>query len=373
MRRVIIEYVRYYDMEGKEKTIGGIQTYIMNLAKLCSKHNYEVIILQPANRDFEIKENGYTVVGIKCNTEKFSRISKVLIKKAEFLYNANTDILIFGSSVLCRKTNFKKIISIQHGIYWDIPWIKSFRKLPDICTIILRGIQALKELKSSSNANKIVCVDYNYINWYRCQTLRRDIELISIPNFVDTSRKYISKNKEGNISIIFARRFEEIRGSRLIGEVFTRILDNNDNVNITIAGSGKDEKLLKQVFKEYEDRVNFTKYLPDESIELHSNYDIAVVPSIGSEGTSLSLLEAMWAGCAVVCTNVGGMTDIVLDQYNGIMVQPNVKELIDKIQELINDEQKRKYLIQNARNTVDSSFSQKIWEKRWINVINSFE
>ena len=49
MNRIIIEYVRYYDMDGKNKTIGGIQTYIMNLAELFAKNNYEVIIIQPSN------------------------------------------------------------------------------------------------------------------------------------------------------------------------------------------------------------------------------------------------------------------------------------------------------------------------------------
>lgn len=372
MNRVIIEYVRYYDMNGKNKTIGGIQTYIMNLAKLFAKNNYEVIIIQPSDKNFELHENEYKVRGIKIDTQKFSNISKKLIKTAEKDYDCNSDILIFGSSVLVRKTKFKNSINIQHGIYWDVPFIKNFRNLPDIITIALRGVKAMKELGAVSHSSKTVCVDYNYINWYRCQTMKRNRELIAIPNFVNTEEKYYRDKKNNNISIIFARRFEEIRGSRLIKDVFKSILEKYENVNITIAGSGRDEELLRDNFKAYNNKVSFIKYDSEESVNLHSRYDIAVVPSIGSEGTSLSLLEAMWAGCAVVCTNVGGMTNIILDEYNGVMVQPNAIQLYKAIERLIDDEMKRKYLSKNAKETVKATFSKDIWDKKWLEVIKSF-
>lgn len=372
MKRVIIEYVRFYDREGKEKTVGGIQTYISNLAALLANNLYEVIIVQPSNKEFLINENGYSVKGIPCPTKNFSKISKELIKAIEDNYDFNNDILIFASSVLVRKTKFKKTINIQHGIYWDIPFIKGVRNLPDVLTIALRAIKSLEELKAVNNSLKTICVDYNYINWYRCQTLKRNKELVAIPNFVDTDQETICKKENDNIvSIIFARRFEEIRGSRLIINVFKEILNKYENVNITMAGTGADEELLKSNFEIYKERVKFIKYAAEDSINLHAKYDIAVVPSIGSEGTSLSLLEAMWAQCAVICTNVGGMTNIILDGYNGRMISPTHKELVNVLNELIIDKEKREYLSKNAKETVKHSFSKQIWDKKWMNVINN--
>ncbi|WP_420491566.1 glycosyltransferase [Neobacillus drentensis] len=49
--------------------------------------------------------------------------------------------------------------------------------------------------------------------------------------------------------------------------------------------------------------------------------------NLGSEGTSLSLLEAMAAKCAEIATNVGGMTNIILDNYNGLIINPDESEL----------------------------------------------
>lgn len=58
-------------------------------------------------------------------------------------------------------------------------------------------------------------------------------------------------------------------------------------------------------------------------------------------GTSLSLFEAMVARCAIVCTNVGGTTNIVLDGFNGFMVRPVADEIREAIEELIINQKKR--------------------------------
>lgn len=368
MRKIIIMYVRYYDMDGKTKTIGGIQTYITNLVKVCSKHGYEPIVLQPSNKSFIKNEEYCKVIGIPCNYKKYSVISRELTKFAESISN-DKDILIFGSSVLCRKTKRTNVVSIQHGIYWDVLDVKGISKIPSVVSTFLRFIQALIELKKQKNANIIVCVDYNYINWYRSQTIKRNIKLFPILNFVET-REY---KREGlsneNISIVFARRFEKIRGTSLLANVMPRILDEYTNVRLTIAGTGSDEEYLKKVFYKYNNQVKFTSYASDDSIDFHSKFDIALIPSIGSEGTSLSLLEAMWAGCAIIATNIGGMTNILIDKYNGLMINPDEKEFYDALKTLILNKQFREKIVSNAQNTVLQAFNKDIWEQRWIKVL----
>lgn len=97
--------------------------------------------------------------------------------------------------------------------------------------------------------------------------------------------------------------------------------------------------------------------------------DIAVVPTIGSEGTSLSLLEAMAAHCAVICTNVGGMTNIVIDQYNGLMIKPTEADLVYAIEDLIINVEKRNKLADRGYETVKQAFSHEVWSNRWKKVL----
>ena len=78
----------------------------------------------------------------------------------------------------------------------------------------------------------------------------------------------------------------------------------------------------------------------------------------------------MSTGNVCICTCVGGMTNIILDNFNGYFVRPNSsKDIIDKISFLINNPEKMEYLSQNAQKTIESSFSFDIWEQRWINVL----
>ena len=95
------------------------------------------------------------------------------------------------------------------------------------------------------------------------------------------------------------------------------------------------------------------------------SHDIAVIPSLGSEGTSLSAIEAMSAGCAVVATCVGGLTNIIIDGYNGKLATPDEDELYEVLYKVITDGELRHRLAERAHTTVNESFSIDIWRERW--------
>lgn len=198
----------------------------------------------------------------------------------------------------------------------------------------------------------MVCVDYNYVNWYRSLESQRKVKLSVIPNFTAIPKCQI-KPENGAVKIIFARRLVNYRGTRLFGVVAKRLSQEyGERVDITIAGEGPDKVWMEEKLNGCEN-VHFITYTSEESLTIHADKHIAVVPTTGSEGTSLSLLEAMSAHCAVVCTNVGGMTNIVLDHYNGLMINPEEGELYDALTTLIRDKAIRNQLadktIRNGR------------------------
>ena len=77
----------------------------------------------------------------------------------------------------------------------------------------------------------------------------------------------------------------------------------------------------------------------------------------------------MSSGCAVICTNVGGMTNIVINKHNGIIINPSAQELYQSIKELIKNKDLRTRLAINAHKTIEDSFSSKRWKNEWIKVI----
>ena len=359
----------FFNCYGTSLRIGGVQTYCLELSKLFLESQINVTIYQFANVDFETFYEGVRVVGKKVPIKNYNKAKKMLYKK--FLEDAkpdkDNDILLFATDYMIVKNDFMKSIAIQHGVAWDITSYKKESNTSNILKIIYNSIGSIKKYMRYKLVKNIVAVDYNFLNWYRTQVKNINNEIIVIPNFVGTiSRREMLK--DDTVKIIFARRFVPYRGTRLFVKVIERLLVEFNNLQITIAGEGPDEQFIKDNLNKYRN-VCLTRFSPEESFEIHSKHDIAVVPTLGSEGTSLSLLEAMGAGCAVVCTNVGGMTNIILNRYNGIMISPAEEEFYAALKELIENYELRKFLSQKAVETVRFSFNKERWDNEWLKTI----
>jgi glycosyltransferase involved in cell wall biosynthesis len=60
----------------------------------------------------------------------------------------------------------------------------------------------------------------------------------------------------------------------------------------------------------------------DGMFDRYVDVDVAVVPTLWSEGTSLAAVEAICAGVPVVATAVGGLGNLVVPEFNGVIVRP---------------------------------------------------
>lgn len=364
--RIIIIYKKYIYEDKNLPVIGGIQNYIENLVNLILEMGHEVVVIQESSFSF-IRElqRGFFVHGVKT-----SNSIKGLISYAYEISNIDEDLLIFATSTNTQRTKFKKTISIQHGVYWDYNTIHNMKpKFP--FDIFLKFVQAYSEIRKQSHIGTLVAVDYNYINWYRSITIHHKLNYVVIPNF-SHSIPESNKKESNNITIIYARRLEKIRGTELLIKVIPKVLNRYKNVSVIIAGDGSQEEIVKEKFKMFES-VKFIRYQPSESLEIHSKCDIAIVPTIASEGTSFSLLEAMSAGCAVINTDIGGMTNIILNEFNGLMIKPDEEMLLKTISRLIEDKQLRNKLAINALMTTKEAFSKKVWKNAWKNLIESYD
>lgn len=364
-----IIYFNYLNADGNGMSIGGIQTYITNLIPVLQSEGLDVSVYQRGTVDFTKTINNVKIYGVKTQ-EQYGEVTKA--KLFEFAANhidKKNDLLIFGcesSAVPCKGYNS---ISVQHGISWDVADDTTCNDMSYFVRYVKKCKHAWDIIKRVSYTEKLVCVDYNFINWYRALVPYSKIKLTAVPNFTEIPS--ILPSKSGNkIKIIFARRFFKHRGTRVFADAMSRIMQTYNNVELTVAGGGPDEQYLHKKLDGFEN-VEFTTYSSDESMKIHEDKDIALVPTVGSEGTSLSLLEAMASGCAVICGNVGGMTNIVLDHFNGIMINPDADSLYNAIAELIEDDKLRCELQTNAYITASKSFSTDVWKSRWAQIIRT--
>lgn len=379
--KTAILYYNFLDTNGTDRKIGGVETYLWNLAKLIIERGDEPVLFQPAAAAFEKQIESLKVIGVPRNRKRLRRnIRKDLYEMALSLIDKSKDVIIFGADHASVKTDYPRALSIQHGVSWDLPgrFLRSglFGKLPCISDGMYKRYIAHRSFMYFNNCSNRVCVDYNFLNWYR--TRIADVpkgDIWVIPNFVDIPNDYrtdMERHHSKPVRIIFARRFVEIRGTRLMIEAAKRLLEMFPDVEFCFAGEGPDLPIIAEAFAS-EPKVSIEKYLPDQALSIHDKCHIAVVPSLASEGTSLSLAEAMAAGCAVVATNVGGMTNMVIHGYNGYLVNPDVDDLTTALSTLVSDANLRLKLGKQAALTARDAFSLSRWNSRWSEVLDHLQ
>lgn len=366
MRQIVIVYKNFLAPDDSVQ-IGGIETYILHLAETLTAGGYQVGIVQQSSIDCVTTLPYATVHKVCCKTKD---PYQELTAYAERTFDEK-DCLIFGAHTAIRRTAFDKTLAIQHGVHWDGASVPKVPKPLKRLYPLARFVEARSIISQISKVRDVVCVDYNFVCWLRTQGCVRMPQLTVIPNFIDTRIRFKrpDSNHKDTVRIVFARRFVERRGVRLLTATLPSILTSYPKVELTIAGEGPMEDYLRERFAGCK-QVHFTKYAPQDSIAFHSQFDIALVPTIFSEGTSFSLLEAMYAGCCVLCTNVGGMTNIVLDGFNGRMVSPEESQFASALEELIQDNALRDRLSANAVASVSQGFSLESWSKRWLEVVD---
>lgn len=364
-----IIYYNYLKPDGSGMSVGGIQTYLTNLIPVLENCGYCVTVYQRSSCNFHKEMGSYDVYGVGNKDNYGAQVTRALLDAALPHINAANDLLVYGCETCISRVVPCKTIAIQHGISWDVPLTERFSRLRYLRNFIAKSLNAWKTIRRVGKVNRLVCVDNNFINWHRAIAPYPEVRHIFIPNFTSIPVTQPQKQHDG-INIIFARRFFIHRGTRLFCNVIERLLKDYHNLHITIAGTGPDSDYMHNKLGSFRN-VQFTEYNSQESFQIHSEQDIAVVPTLGSEGTSLSLLEAMASGCAVVCTNVGGMTNIILNGYNGLMINPEEDELYKALDSLIVDSSLRGKLQVNAYSCVKDAFSLQRWQDAWKKVIDN--
>lgn len=124
---------------------------------------------------------------------------------------------------------------------------------------------------------------------------------------------------------------------------------------VFVVGDGELMDQTQQLAKEKGVLIIFTSWRKDIDY-INAGSDIIALSSI-NEGTPVSIIEAMAAEKAVLCTNVGGVADVVKHEQNGLLSSLDPQDFADQLLRLINDSSLRNSLSQNAAQHVSQQFS----------------
>lgn len=184
--------------------------------------------------------------------------------------------------------------------------------------------------------------------------------------------------------ILFVGRLERRKGIHTIFEVIPDIMKNKSNVEFRFLGNDtiKDSKLnctYKEYFykeygnKEWAQNVVFLGQVEDSIKEKEfANCDIFIAPSL-YESFGIILIEAMSAKKPVIGCRIGGMQEIVDDDYNGYLIDvENSNQLKEKINILVNNPEKRRIFGLNGYKRYEENFSNEIMINNTLNTYKEF-
>ena len=121
--------------------------------------------------------------------------------------------------------------------------------------------------------------------------------------------------------------FEPRKGHPVLFDALDELVKSSfPNAHLMMVGDGPDETVLVERVKTLglERHVSFFPFT-DEPNYVFERLDITVLPSLNKEGLPNVLLESMSMGVPVVSSNIGGVSEIVMDRETGYMVEPGDK------------------------------------------------
>jgi glycosyltransferase involved in cell wall biosynthesis len=183
---------------------------------------------------------------------------------------------------------------------------------------------------------------------------------IQIPSLSGENRKSIREKFNVASDAIWMgtlARLVEVKNLELLIEIGQSLKTKNMHFRISIFGEGPQKKSLQEKInsKGLQDQVVLEGFVQD-SFEILDALDIFTLTSF-REGLPMSLLEAMAVGTPVICTNVGGIGE-VLKNNSGILIDNFSKnDFVDAILRINKDEELRKKLSGKSKNIIDENFN----------------
>ena len=152
-------------------------------------------------------------------------------------------------------------------------------------------------------------------------------EIEVIPNFIDTKR-FHRLNKEhfkralcpnGEKVMVHVSNFRPVKNVTHVVQVFHRLRQQGLPVKLLMVGDGPDRAAAEHLARElgvYDDVRFLGKQDPVE--EILSIADVFMMPS-GSESFGLAALEAMACSVPAICSDVGGLPELLGDSAGGCL------------------------------------------------------
>src|SRR3989344_916930 len=350
----------------------GIGKYLSDLTSELTERN-KVTIITTSKKPRVIKKKNLTIYAIKYPSTKRESLNfllhllKIAIFLPKIINKEKIEIIEFANweaegilftLIPNRVLKNPVLIRLHTPSYLAHKFEEIKKPFSNKLKVVVESLFVNQEenfLTSSTNFHGTLC--------NRIYNLNKNIEIIPLGIKARPQKKLITNNTK-IINILYVGRLEKRKGIDILIKAIPKVLKVVNNARFTIVGRENTKSdwlidLRNSIQYKFLDRVYFLGYINNLKTldKLYQNSDICVIPS-RYESFGLTVLDAMSYRKTVVASKVGGIPEIITDNKDGVLFNPDSpKELSASLISICKNKSKRRFLSQNAYETVKKKFS----------------
>lgn len=347
---------------------GGGERVFADMIELLKNLNYEVCVYQFSYEKKTTKFRGHKITGLgnipkigsaingyKQGIDEFYKLAEE--NKADGIYLLSMNLSIYTAKI--------PTITVSHGLMFNH------------CEKV-EGWNAIASLdnfkKWIRNATHTISCDTDSLHLMSVYWPPTINKMTYVPNYVDLN-KFTPKVKkdDGVFRILYPRRLQHARGYHVMCGAMDILLEKYNNIEMIFAGKGNkaETDILHKWMEGKENRVKHIIYEPDDMPQAYDNVSVGIVPTCYSEGTSLALLELLASNVLPISTWVGGLSDLVQHNVNGLIIPPNNAEILaDAIEYIMNNPEHVNEMRENGKRMI-KHFGKDRWNEQIEKIVKS--
>ena len=244
-----------------------------------------------------------------------------------------------------------------------IYYIRFLKKKRKKVIVHIHGAEYLKFYSSLSrrkqkyvinNLNKsdmIIALSEKWKYEFETQLNMKNVYVLNNGIDTDDFQKSISNCIENKHKFLFLGRLGKRKGAYDILKAIEGLNNEGIKIKCYMAGDGEID-----IFRKIIDQKNLK-----DCVEV-------IGPSY-NEGLPMAILEGMACGKAIISTNVGAIPEVVIENENGIIIEPgNIEQIKSAIKKIISDDKKLLNISLNNIQKIDKKYSR----KKMHNTLNKY-
>ena len=255
------------------------------------------------------------------------------------------------------KNKGKKTILHIHGAEYLI----FYNKLPEN--------KKLKVKRIWESADKIIVLSEQWKkDFFKIFNLEN---IVVINNGINIKKLKLANSiiEDSRNNFLFLGRLGKRKGAYDLIEAMENIIKKFPKIKLYMAGDGEVEEIKKLIQdKNLRENIVVVGWADfNKKIDLLNKVATVVLPSY-NEGLPMTILEGMAVGKVIISTNVGGIPEVVINDENGLVIEPgDVSSLLKAMERVLIDVEFIKKCSKNNVKKIEEKFSM---EKMHIEIRN---